>query len=112
MIKCSKMITIEYLQSLFIEKFGDSIFLNGIPEVSVVLTKDQYNELNDDLIKISGSGVLLLIDEIQFTPVNPEDILYTKIHIPKLCEFLVQLGSDFKFELIDKDQGYGEEDLT
>lgn len=107
MINNNKMITIEYLKNLFLEKYGKNFSINP-PEVLVILTKQQYEELNDDLMNISGSSLLLLVDESEMKRMNPEDILYTKIHIPNLCEFSVQLGDHFEFRLMEEE---GEEDL-
>jgi len=105
------MITIDYLRDLFYEKYGGTFFIKQPPEVLVTLTKDEYKELNSDLISMTGQGILLLVDESDITLMNPEDILYTKINIHGVCEFLVQLGNEFSFELISQTTEHGEEEL-
>jgi len=105
------MITIDYLRELFYEKYGDTFFIKQPPEILVTLTRDEYKELNSDLISMTGQGILLLVDESDMTLANPEDILYTKINIHGVCEFIVQLGDKFSFELVSQDTKHGEEDL-
>lgn len=108
----NNMITIEYLKDLFLEKYGDSLFIEGESpkEVLVTLTKDQYKELNNDLINTTGSDMLLLIDESELS-INPEDLLFTKISIYNLCDFVITLGDCFNFRLADETLQYGEEEL-
>lgn len=111
MINNNQMITIEYLKDLFFEKYAGKVNMKTNVEVLVVLTRLQYEELNDDLMKISGNSILLLVDESEMKVMKPEEILYTKIHIPNICEFLVQLGDQFEFRLVNESDQFGEEDL-
>jgi len=106
------MITIDYLKELFVEKYGISLLVEkDLPQVIVILTKDQYNELNNDLMSMTGHGILLLVDESDMTFMNPEDILYTKIRVPHFCEFLIQLGDEFEFKMEDENFEHGEDEL-
>lgn len=104
--------TIDKLKELFLEKYKDSIFLTPQPQILVVLTKDEYEELNQDLTNMMHtSGILLLVDEADMKYMDPEDILYTRINIPKMCEFIIELGNEFVFKLVDEEQEHGDESL-
>lgn len=105
------MITVKYLKELYIEKYFSLTNSRTDQQVLVTLTRSQYEELNDDLMNISGNGILLLVDESELEKMHPEEILYTKIHIPNVCEFLVELGDEFSIRLLDETQEIGEEDL-
>lgn len=98
---------------MFLDKYGDGVFLEGTPEVVVTLTNLQYRQLNEDLLKMNKfkEPLLLMIDEADLKEFNPEKYLYTRIVIPHLCQFIVQLGEDFEFKLSDPEQEYGDEDL-
>lgn len=106
-----EVMTVEYLKYLFMEKYGDAIFPNGSPEVMVMLTSLQFKELNDDLMKKSKDPILLMIDESDLKDFNPEMVYWTRIVIPYLCQFIVQVGEDFQFRLLDTSQEFGDEDL-
>src|SRR5258708_211590 len=105
------MITINYLKDLFFEKYGSFVFIKTPPEVLVTLTRNEYIELNNDLISMTGRGILLLIDESDITFMDPDEILYTRINVANACEFLIKLGDKFSFDLNSQHIEYGEEDL-
>lgn len=103
--------TVDYLKELFIEKYGNGLFTSGSPEVMVTLTNQQYSELNQDLLKKTKDPILLMIEEEDLKNFNPELMYWTRIIIPKLCQFIVQLGDKFDFRLFDVTEEYGDEDL-
>lgn len=104
--------TIDKLKELFLEKYKDCLFLVPQPQVLVVLNKKEYEELNKDLTDMmSGSGILLLVDEADIKYMQPEDILYTRINVPSMCEFIIELGDEFVFKLVDEEQEHGDESL-
>lgn len=101
---------IEYLKRLFIERYGNCIFLKRPVEVLVTLTPEDFNQLNDDLIK-STHPLLLLIEESDFIQYEPGSVLFSRVSIPNLCEFIIDIGEEFEFGLLDKDQEHGDETL-
>lgn len=103
-------ITIETLKELFIKYYGDCIFLKKPVEVLVTLTVEDFNYLNDDLIK-STHPLLLLIEESEFMQYEPGSVLFSRVSIPNLCEFIIEIGEEFEFGLLDKDQEHGDETL-
>lgn len=105
-------ITINYLKELFLEKYEDSVFLTQTPpQVKVILTRKQYNELNRDFAKMVDDPISMAIQDEESGTFNQEEILYTKISILGLCEFNVELGENFKLCLVDESQEYGDETL-
>jgi len=102
--------TIDYLKRLFDKIYGDCIFLKKPVEVLVTLTPEQFNDLNTDLLK-STSPLLFLIEESEYMKYDPGTILFSKISIPNFCEFIIEIGDQFEFGLLDKDLEHGEETL-
>lgn len=94
-------ITINYLKRLFTEKYGKYTMLPKPVEVLVTLTIDQFNELNTDLID-STNPLLLLIEESDYMPIKPGSVLFTRISVPYLCEFIIEIGEEFEFGLLDR----------
>lgn len=103
--------TIDYLKELFWDKYGHCINLLKSPvEVVVTLTDEEFKELNNDLIS-STSPLLLLIEESEFKQYEPGSVLFTRINIPNLCEFIIEIGDEFELSLLDKSQEIGDETL-
>jgi hypothetical protein len=112
MINKSNEMTIEYLRDLFIERYGDSVNYNeNVPEVIVIMTREDYTDLYNNLLKSHIGNALLLVDEAAETIPEPGEILFTRIHIPFICEFIIRIGDEFSFELADSSDVYGTEDL-
>lgn len=101
---------INYLKDLFNERYGRCIFLTRPVEVLVTLTPDQFNELNNDILESTKSLFLQIIDESDYQP-KPGEVLYTRINIPGMCEFIIEIGTEFEFGLLDKNQEHGDETL-
>lgn len=112
MINKSNEMNIEYLRDLFIERFGDFVnYEENVPEVIVIMTKEDYTELYNNLLKSHVGNALLLTDETSDNYSTPGEILFTRIHIPFICEFIIRIGDKFSFELAEDSDTYGEEDL-
>lgn len=102
--------TIEYLKELFIERYGGCIFFKKPVEVLVTLTIEDFNDLNSNLLK-STHPLLLLIEESEFMQYDPGTVLFSRVSIPNLCEFVIEIGEEFEFGLLDKTQEHGDESL-
>lgn len=102
--------TVEYLKNLYMEKYGDCIFTKRPVEVLVTLTAGEFEELNDDLLK-STSPLILLIEESDYMQPEPGSVFFTRINVPNMCEFIIEIGDEFEFGLLDKTQEHGEETL-
>ena len=103
-------ITIDLLKKLYVSRYGNCLFFKRPVEVLVTLTPDQFAELNDDLMK-STTPLLLLIEESEYKQPEPGSVLYTRISVQNLCEFIIEIGEEFEFGLLDKSQEHGDEDL-
>lgn len=101
---------VNYLKSLFKKKYGDCLFLAKPIEVLVTLTPEQYNELNEDIMS-SAKSLFLLVDESDYVQPEPGSVLFTRINIPDFCEFIIEVGTQFEFGLLDKNQEHGDETL-
>lgn len=103
--------SISYLRDLFIEKYMDGQIDVGdeVPEVVVTMTREQYSELYKD-INNSAMNVLPIVDNALTKLPNEGEILFTRLSIPFMCEFIIQIGDEFDFRLLDE-QPYGDEDL-
>jgi len=102
--------TVDYLKNLFLEKYGDYPFLERPVEILVTLTQSEFQELSDDLMKYA-SPLLFIIEESEFKQPEPGSTLFSRINIPFLCEFIIEIGDQFEFGLLDKTQEYGDETL-
>lgn len=108
----SNEMNIEYLRDLFLERFGDFVnYDEKVPEIIVVMTKEEYTELYNNLLKSHVGNALLLADENTDKISETGEILFTRIHIPFVCEFIIRIGDEFSFELADDVDVYGDEDL-
>lgn len=102
--------TVEFLKEMFIEKYGNCILFEETPRVIVTLTLDQYKELNNDIIKLTNPHSLIL-NEPMMNIVNPENLEYMRIMMPKLCDLMIELGDEFGMRLFDESQEHGDEYL-
>lgn len=104
--------SIEYLKDLFVERYmnGEIDITDETPEVLVVMTKEQFSELYNNIVKSNIENALLLIDETMTRVPSEGEILFTRIHIPFVCEFIIEIGEEFSFKLLGEEQ-YGDEDL-
>lgn len=103
-------ITINYLKDLYFKRFGGHFFIKKPVEILVTLTPEQFGELNDDLMK-STTPLLLLIEESEYKQQEPGSVLYTRISVQNICEFVIEIGYEFEFELLDKSLEHGDETL-
>lgn len=103
-------ITVDYLTKMFFHRYGQCTMLKKPVEVLVTLTPNQFTELNQDLIA-STNPLLLLIEESDFIQYEPGSVLFTRISIRNVCEFIIEIGDEFEFGLLDKSQEYGDESL-
>lgn len=102
---------LEILKDIFIKRYGNCMFLKRPIEVLVTLTKDQFKDLNDDMLKSVKSSSLLIMDESDMFPNDNTTFLFTRISVPNFCEFIVEIGNEFRFALLDKEQEHGDETL-
>lgn len=97
---------------MFFEKYGNSVFPeNTAPQIRVIMTKQQYKELNDDIIKLTNDPIMMVIDENTENEPSIDDLMYTSIHVPHVCDFIIEIGDHFEFSLFNKEQEYGDEEL-
>lgn len=101
--------SINYLKELFFEKYGEYMFFKKPVEVLVILTPEQFKELNDNIME-SAKSLFLLVDENDFMS-DIESVLYTRINVPEVAEFIIEVGEEFHFGLLDKSQEHGDEKL-
>lgn len=103
-------ITVAFLKELFIRKYSNDIFFTSTPEVRVTLTVPQYRELNNDLMRMTSDNMILLTDDPEKQVDQNSLPVYTKITITNLCEFIIELGEKFTFEVVESED-YGDEEL-
>ena len=111
----SNKMTLNFLKSLFYKKYGDVLFIknkqfNIVPEISVIMTNDQYRELNEDIARLTRDSIMMVMDETERKSL-PEASSHMKITLPSICEFIVEVGEDFDFKLFDPTQEHGDEEL-
>lgn len=103
--------TLDYLKKLFVQRYGDCVFLKTPVEVLVTLTPEQFKELNDDIMSSFKSSALLIMNDSDMLPYGDNEILFTRISIPGLCELIIDIGLEFGFSLLDSTQEHGDETL-
>lgn len=107
--------TLGYLRDMYFSKYGSCLLINSkrlnmIPEVVVVMTNDQYKELNEDIARLT-QDIMMIVDDDAEKKDETSHLLYTKIILPHVCEFIVEIGEELQMRLLDPAQEHGEEEL-
>lgn len=101
---------LEELKGKFLEKYGDCVFLEETPRIMVTLSRLQFDELTEDLKKLSGPSTILM-NEADYVYSQPESIMFFQITIPSMCDFIVESGDNFSLRMLDPSLEHGDEEL-
>lgn len=102
---------LDQLKEKFLEKYGDCLFLEETPKVIVVLPYNEYKELSEDLEKMFSEMNVIELNEATPEVIDPNEIMYLRIGVGSLCDFIVEMGDSFEMKMYDESKEYGDEKL-